>query len=91
MREDLAANVARVVAALLEDKAWFRHGVSDNRLCELTGLPMHRLLLARREAEAQGLVKRRDVGTEHAVTMLTPAGVARAQRVHPSVEDYEYD
>ncbi len=86
MREDLAADVARVLAALLEDKAWFRHGLSDSRLCERTGLPLERVLHARRQAEAQGLVERRDAGTDHAITLLTPVGVARAQQLHPPTE-----
>ncbi len=86
MREDLAADVARVLAALLEDKAWFRHGVPDDRLCELTALPLHRVISARREAEALGLVERRSMGTDHAITLLTPVGVARTQQLYPSSE-----
>ena len=86
MREDLAADVARVLAALLEDKAWFRHGLSDGRLCELTGLPLERVIHARREAETQSLVERRGSGTDHAITLLTPMGVALAQQLHPPTE-----
>jgi len=86
MREDLAADVARVLAALLEDKAWFRHGVSDARLCELTALPLHRVIAARREAEAKGLVERHGAGTDHAITLLTPVGVARAQQLYPPTD-----
>jgi hypothetical protein len=83
MREDLAADVARVLAALLEDKAWFRHGLSDGRLRELTAWPLERVIHARREAETQDLVERRDAGTDHAITLLTPMGVAVAQQLHP--------
>ncbi len=83
MREDFAADVARVLAALLEDKAWFRHGLSDGRLCEFTGLPLDLVIHARREAETQGLVERRGAGTDHAITLLTPMGVALAQQLHP--------
>ncbi len=86
MREDLAADVARVLVALLEDKAWFRHGLSDGRLSELAGLPLDRVIHARREAETQGLVERRDVGSDRAITLLTPMGVARAQQLHPPAE-----
>ncbi len=86
MREDFAADVARVLAALLEDKAWFRHGLSDGRLRDLTGLPLERVIRARREAETQGLVERRDAGTDRAITLLTPMGVARAQQLHPPAE-----
>jgi hypothetical protein len=86
MREDLAADVARVLAVLLESKAWFRHGVSDYRLCELTGWPLHRVISTRREAEAEGLVERRGMGTDRAITLLTPVGVARAQQLGPLPE-----
>lgn len=40
MHKDLAADIAHVLAALLDEKAWFRHGVSEKRLAELTGLPL---------------------------------------------------
>lgn len=86
MPADLAADVARVLAALLEEKAWFRHGITDERLAELTGLPRQRVVRARLEAAAQGLVERQGIGTDHAVTMLTPVGVARAQQ-QQSVSD----
>lgn len=83
MSEDLAADVARVLAALLAEKAWFRHGVTDERLAELTGLPVERVVAARRDAAAKGFVERRGIGTDRAVTALTPVGVARAQRDNP--------
>lgn len=83
MPADLAADVARVLAALLEEKAWFRHGITDERLAELTGLPRQRVVRARLEAAAQGLVERQGIGTDHPVTMLTPVGVARAQQDNP--------
>jgi hypothetical protein len=75
IRED----VARVLSTLLEAKAWFRHGLTDDRLCELTGLPRPRVIAARIKAAAEGLVERQDRGTDAGVTMLTPVGVARAQ------------
>ncbi len=74
-----STDVARVLAALYEAKAWFRHGISDGRLAELTGLPMVRAVGARVRAEAEGLVERQGVGTKDCVTLLTPAGVAKAQ------------
>jgi len=83
MPADIAADVARVLAALLEEKAWFRHGLTDDRLAELTGLPRQLVVNARVEAAAQGLVERQGIGTDHAVTMLTPVGVARAQQENP--------
>lgn len=79
MSEDLAADVARVLAALLDAKAWFRHGMSDNELAERTSLSLARVSSARREAARHGLVERKDAGTDHALTMLTPVGVAHAR------------
>jgi hypothetical protein len=79
MSRNLAADVARVLAALHESKAWFRHGVSDERLCELTGLTLDRVIAARRAAATRGYIERQGIGSEHAVTMLTPVGVARAR------------
>jgi hypothetical protein len=75
----LAADVARVLAALHESKAWFRHGLSDERLCELTGLTPERVIAARRDALARGYIERRGIGSNNVVTMLTPVGVARAR------------
>ena len=83
MPADIAADVARVLAALLEEKAWFRHGLTDERLTELPGLLRQGVVAARLEAAAQGLVERRGIGTDRAVTMLTPVGVARAQQENP--------
>jgi hypothetical protein len=80
MPADTAADVARVLAALLEEKAWFRHGLTDEHLAEVTGLPLEAVVAARLEAVAQGLVERQGVGTDRAVTMLTPVGVARTQQ-----------
>lgn len=84
MREDLAADVARVLAALLDAKAWFRHGVTDSQLSEGTHLPLHRLVVARREAEAQGLVERQGLSSDRPIMMLTPVGVARARIMRQS-------
>lgn len=86
MQEHIESDVQRVLAALLEAKAWFRRGLPDDRLSELTGLPLDRLIAARREAAARGLVERQGLGTDHAVTLLTPLGVARAQLLHPSAQ-----
>lgn len=79
--QDLPRDVVRLIVALLEEKAWFRRGLADNEISRLTGLTARRVVAARRQAESQGLAERRDVGTERAVTMLTPAGVARAQQL----------
>jgi hypothetical protein len=81
--DSVAADVARILDALAAEKAWFRHGITDDRLAELTGLPLHRVVAARVEAAAQGLVERRGIGTGRPVTILTPLGVARAQQARP--------
>jgi hypothetical protein len=81
MPDILAADVARVMAALLEAKAWFRHGLTDAQLLKRTGLPSNRLVVACRLAAARGFVERQ--GGAQGVTMLTPLGVARAQQDHP--------
>jgi hypothetical protein len=86
MKETLAADVARVLAVLLGAKAWFRHGLSDHQLCQLTGLSNERVVVARRDAEMQGLVERQGAYADEAVTMLTPKGVALAQGLYPYVD-----
>ncbi|MDR7519684.1 MAG: hypothetical protein QN131_13690 [Armatimonadota bacterium] len=86
MQEHIAADVARVLAALLEHKAWFRHGLTDARLCQVTGLTLTQVVAARRQAYLQGLVERHGTGAEQAVTMLTPRGVALAQKLSPPVQ-----
>lgn len=84
MPDNHSSDVARVLAALCEAKAWFRQGISDKRLRELTHLPMARVVAARVKAEAEGLVERQRVGTQDAVTLLTPAGVAEAKGAPPA-------
>jgi hypothetical protein len=80
MHRQLAADVARVLTALHDHGAWFRHGLSDQRVAELTGLDIDRVVAARRAAEARGLAERiRRAG--ETVTLLTPLGVARARAV----------
>jgi hypothetical protein len=75
----LTEDVARVLTAFLDAKAWFRRGISDHELAERTNLSGVRVAAARREAEALGLVERRGLGTDQAVAMLTPLGVAKAR------------
>jgi len=87
MGPDIAADVARLLSTLLDEKAWFRRGLTDGRLAELTGMPLQQVVPARVEAEAQGLVERQGVGTDHAVTMLTPLGVAQAHGLRPRSEE----
>lgn len=87
MDPDTAADVARLLSALLDEKAWFRRGLTEARLVELTGMSMRQVTVARVEAEAQGLVERRDVGTDHAVTLLTPRGVAQARSLRSRDEE----
>lgn len=79
MSAPLAEDVARVLAAFLDAKAWFRRGITDQELAQRTNLSAIRVAAARREAETLGLVERRGVGTGHPVAMLTPLGVARAR------------
>jgi hypothetical protein len=79
MSAPFAEDVARVLAAFLDAKAWFRRGITDQELSERTNLSGVRVAAARREAEALGLVERRGLGTDRAVAMLTPIGVARAR------------
>jgi hypothetical protein len=86
MPDRLAADVARVLAALHDAKAWFRTGLTDDRLCELTQLPLPAVIAARREAAMQGLVERHGTSVDRMVTMLTPLGVARV-RGEPAVTD----
>ncbi|MDI6773659.1 MAG: hypothetical protein QME77_13905 [bacterium] len=87
MGTEAAADIARLLSTLLDEKAWFRRGLTDGRLAELTGMPLHQIVIARVEAEAQGLVERQGVGTDHAVTMLTPLGVASAHGLLPRIEE----
>jgi hypothetical protein len=87
MCPDTAADIARLLSTLLDEKAWFRRGLSDGRLAELTGMSLHHVVIARMEAEAQGLVERQGIGTDHAVTMLTPLGVAQAHGMLPRREE----
>jgi hypothetical protein len=79
-----AADAADVIAALHEERAWFRHGVSDDRIVEITGLPIERVMAGRRWAEAHGLLVRVSLLGE-TVGMLTPLGVARARGERGSV------
>lgn len=87
MHPDTAADVARLLSALLDEKAWFRHGLTDARLVQMTGMPLRQVVAARIEAEAQGLVERQGAGTDRAVTMLTPMGVAHAHGLRPRGEE----
>jgi hypothetical protein len=89
MNNHLAADVAHVLAALHESKAWFRHGLSDERLCELTGLPLQRVIAARRQAAARGFIERQGIGSEHVVTTLTPVGVAHVRAEQVGAEERE--
>ncbi len=91
MYPDAAADVARLLVTLLDEKAWFRHGLTDTRLAEMTGMPLRQVVVARIEAEAQGLVERQGVGTDRAVTMLTPMGVAQAHGLRPRGEEPDSD
>lgn len=87
MRPEAAADIARLLSTLIDEKAWFRHGLTDGRLVEVTGMPLHHVVRARVEAEAQGFVERQGAGTDQAITMLTPLGVAQAHGLQPrSVE-----
>ncbi len=87
MREDLAADVARVLTVLHDANAWFRHGLTDQRIAELAGLTVDRTVAARIEAEAQGLVERQRRETEQPITLLTPTGVARVRPPRPVEEE----
>lgn len=89
MPDDRAEDVARVLAALLEAKAWFRHGLTDDRLSELTGMSLDRVLAVRRQLLLEGLIERHGMGTENPVTMLTPRGVARAQLAVEMLETFD--
>jgi hypothetical protein len=84
MHRNLAADVARVLAALHDEGAWFRHGLSDQRVAEITGFDIDRVVTARRAAQGRGLVERVGRGSD-TVTMLTPLGVARARAARPTV------
>ncbi len=83
MDDSLAADVARILTALHESGAWFRHGLTDQRIAEHTGLPLARVLAACRSAQSDGLIERRRTGTEPPVTLLTPLGVARSRPDRP--------
>lgn len=90
MTDDLAADVARVLAVLHDAGAWFRHGLTDNRIAELTGLSTARVLAVCRSAEADGLIERRRGGVDQTITLLTTMGVARTRpdrRVEVKAED----
>ena len=77
MKPDLAPDAARVLAALHEESAWFRHGLTDHRIVELTGLSIDRVVAARRAAQDHGLIERVSRVGE-TINILTPLGVARA-------------
>lgn len=83
MDADLAADVARVLAALHDAGAWFRTGLTNDRIADLTGLPMARVLAACRSAAADGLVERRGKGANEPITLLTTMGVARTRPDRP--------
>lgn len=87
MRPDKAADIELLLSCLLDEKAWFRRGLTDERLAELTGMPPQDIVSARIEAQAQGLIERQDVGTGRAITMLTPRGVAEAHGLRPRSEE----
>ncbi|MDR7419262.1 MAG: hypothetical protein QN178_10175 [Armatimonadota bacterium] len=87
MPDHLAADVACVLAALHEAKAWFRIGVTDERLCELARLPLQRVIAARREAAMQGFVERHVLRADRMVTLLTPLGVARVRGTPKAAEE----
>jgi hypothetical protein len=89
MLDDHDEDVARVLAALLEAKAWFRYGLSDERLGELTGLSPDRVVAARRHLALEGLIERHGMGTESPLTALTPQGVAKAQTLQVMLEPSE--
>jgi hypothetical protein len=77
MKPELAPDAARVLAALHEESAWFRHGLTDHRIVELTGLSIDRVVTARRAAQDQSLIERVSRVGE-TINILTPLGVARA-------------
>ena len=83
MSDNLAADVARVLTALHEAGAWFRHGLTDQRIGELTGLSTTRVLAACRAAEADGLIERRKGAGDQRITLLTTIGVARTRPDRP--------
>lgn len=83
MTNTLAADVARVLTALHEAGAWFRSGLTDQRIVDLTGLPTARMLAACRAAEADGLIERRGRGGDQRMTLLTTMGVARVRPDRP--------
>jgi hypothetical protein len=84
MKTELAPDAARVLAALHEESAWFRHGLTDHRIVELTGLSIDRVVAARRAARDQGLIERVSRVGE-TINMLTPLGVARAHAAREPV------
>ena len=78
MKPEVAPDAARVLAAMHEKSAWFRHGLTDHHIVELTGLSIDRVVAARRAAQDQGLIERVSRVGE-TINMLTPLGVARAR------------
>ncbi|MBI3998113.1 MAG: hypothetical protein HY355_03700 [Armatimonadetes bacterium] len=89
MSEHVAEDVARVLIALHDARAWFRHGLTDERLTEVSGLTIGAVVAARRQAESQGLIQRQGLGTKQAMTLLTPQGVARARALKAESADSE--
>lgn len=78
MIASVGKDVARVLAVLHDERAWFRHGLTDEQIAGLAGLPIERVIAAGRRARYAGLIERtRRDGA--AVNMLTPLGVARAR------------
>jgi hypothetical protein len=84
MPDENTVHASQVLAALLEAKAWFRHGLADEQICRQTGLSLAEVLAVRRGLAEDGLIERQGVGTERPVTMLTPKGVAQARAEAPA-------
>lgn len=78
MPATIAADVARILSVLHEERAWFRHGLTDDEIAARAGLPVERVLAACRLARHDGLIERGSL-QGRAVCMLTPLGVARAR------------
>lgn len=89
MIDSMAADVARVLAVLHDERAWFRHGLTDTRISELTGFSLARIVAARRAAAVEGLIEVRGANGREPMTLLTPLGVARVRPPMPAAKAEE--
>lgn len=75
--DDLESWVARVLEALCEAKAWFRHGLTAREISERSGVPLRHVFAACRSALSEGYLEVNHQTSKGGLAFsLTPRGVA---------------